>query len=215
MSLPPPRAHAQPLRQQPIAGEYGGSVAAGWRQLTVWGRAWRVAAGMLAALVAGRALRNLIVWQWLGNGYYRPGLATLIISLLLPVLVCAALAAVLQRWLARFQPLTQVALFGASACVGAVLLNALLWSPMLLSGASQGTGGCGATGACFEQFWQMTVLFAGRSLPILIVAALGYGLALASLAPRGRWLALAAAVVAALLGAWAVVGTLVRAGGAG
>lgn len=213
MSLPQPRVRSLPLRQQLIVGN---SLAARWRQLTLGARVWRVAAGALTALVAVKALYDLIVWQWLGNGYFLPGWVTLVTSLLLPTLLCAALAAGLQRWLSRFQPLTQVALFGASAYVGAVLLNVMLWSPMLFSGASQGTGdGCGAAGDCFQQFWQIALLLGGLSLPYLFVAVLGYGLALASLAPRGRWIALAAAVVATLLGTWAVVGTLVRAGGAG
>lgn len=186
MALPQPRAHAQQSEQRPLAGESGGDLAARWRQLTLWARVWRIAAGTLVALVAWQALNHLIVWQWLGNGYFRPGLLTLVISLLVPTLLYAALAAVLQRWLVRFRPIAQVGLFGASAYVGAALLYAVLLSPTLLAGVTPA-----------------------------IIAALGYGLALASRAPRGRWITLAAAVLATLLAAWAVVGTLVRAGSAG
>lgn len=186
MALPKPRAHPQQPGQRPLAGGYGGDLAARWRQLTLWASVWRVAAGTLVAVVTGQALNHLIVWQWLGSGYFRPGLLTLVVSLLLPTLFYAALAAVLHRWLARFRPLAQVGLFGASAYVGVVLLWAVLLSPTLLSGVNPG-----------------------------IFAALGYGLALASVAPRGRWIAIAAAVLAMLLAAWAVVGTLVRAGSAG
>ncbi|GAA1318996.1 hypothetical protein ACFSWE_06655 [Leucobacter albus] len=199
-----------PIGASPIAGK--------WRQRPLWGRLWRIALFTLVAVVIWQALNHLIVWQWLHNGYFRPGLSSLIVSLALPTLYYTALAAVLQRWLVRFGPVAQALVFGGCAVAVAALFDALIWLPALSATLGQfAAGECGTGGTavgCAEAVAHSLRAMLDGLLRVFAISSFGYGLALASLSARARWVYVVAIGVAAVLAALAIAGTLARANGA-
>lgn len=84
-------------------------------------------------------------------------------------------------WLTRFVPFTQSLLFGLLSYVSANVIAAVLAIVDAL-----GNPHCGSEPSCTE-YTANTIMFVGFVfLPLILVATIGYGLALATVTPSGR-----------------------------
>lgn len=156
-----------------------------WLTTSRWGKTWRVWLCVLAVWVSWLAIANLIIGGG-GNGAYGlPDIGYTIGLTLVPPTFCAALAAVSQRWLTRFVPFTQSLLFGVLAYAAGLALITLLALVWLASGPACAPGEACAVGIGPELAATVIML-----LPTIILAALGYGVALATVTRRGKRVAL-------------------------
>lgn len=163
-----------------------------WHAASRWSKSWRVALGVLATWLIA-ALLSLLLFADGRIEYFAPSWLAAMPLLLLPPILCAVLAAVLQGWLKRYLPVSQSLLFGLVAYAVAVAITSL---------ASLGwraeAWGCTPGAPCLDGFWQQASFTALALLPGVLVAALGYLLAMGSVTRVGKWV-LASALGAALL----------------
>ncbi|UTX51896.1 hypothetical protein [Leucobacter aridicollis] len=137
------------------------------------------------------AAYTLCVWGiWIGANLILlgPGQGFWVISspsfalaaLLFPPVFFAAVAAAMQPWLTQFVPFTQSLLFGGAAYVAAVLLVAIVSVVEAI-----GSEPCPPGDVCAPGVWFNIGVSAFMFLPAILIAGIGYGLALASVTPRG------------------------------
>lgn len=170
-----------------------------WLTTPVGSKALRVGLCVLAAWSIAFVFNTLLTGA--GNGeYFLPSMVWVISVLLAPALLCTALAAVSQRWLTRFVPFTQSLLFGLLSYVTA---NAIAAAISIVD--ALGDPSCGGEISCTEHTANAIMFFGFVFLPLILVATIGYGLALATVTPSGRrvraWLVGATAFSGLVLGA--------------
>ena len=162
------------LEQRPIADAHP------WLTTPVGSKALRVGLCVLATWSIAFVINTLLTGAGQGE-YFLPSMGWLLGVLLVPAILCAALAAVSQRWLTRVVPFTQSLLFGLLSYVSANVIAAVLAIVDAL-----GNPHCGSESSCTE-YTANTIMFVGFVfLPLILVATIGYGLALATVTPSGR-----------------------------
>ncbi|KAM9862223.1 hypothetical protein ACI1US_01832 [Leucobacter sp. BZR 635] len=147
-----------------------------WLRTTLWSKVWRVALCVLFVWIIWVIVNALVLGQGRAD-YFFPSLGYAAFVLAAPPLGCAALAAVTQRVLTEYVPFTQSLLFGAMSYAAGLAL--VILTLLFVPGAAAGDG------------WGQLMFLAVVLLPAVLVAGLGYGLALATVTERGprvlRW----------------------------
>ncbi|KAM9865315.1 hypothetical protein ACIFOC_01846 [Leucobacter aridicollis] len=167
------------------------------------------------------AAYTLCVWAiWIGvslillgpgQGFWAissPGFALAMLAV--PPVFIAVVAAALQRWLTQLVPFTQSLLFGGATYVAAVLAAAVT-SLVAAIGAEP----CPPGDACAPGVWFDIGVAAFMFLPVILIAGIGYGLALASVTARGTQVfvgALAATLLVAVAVAVTAIAPLIGGG---
>jgi hypothetical protein len=160
-----------------------------WLARSRWGIAWRAALG---AIVAGLGVVLAITLFGLLGGDPVPETTLNLVWFGAPqLLVLTATAAVLGPWLRRYYPFTQALLFSGIALAAAFVLAVVIEALARVVDPS-------VWGAGFF----LVLLFAG--FPFFLTGAVGYGLAIWSVTPRGArvfW-PLLAGVILLFAGCW-------------
>lgn len=181
--------HTTADKQQRMAPDYGyrpTEDAHPWLTTPLGSKTLRVGLCVLAAWSIAFAFNTLLVGAGRGE-YFLPSIGWVISVLLVPALLCAALAAVSQRWLTRFVPFTQSLLFGLLSYLAAnVIAAAFAIVSAFSTNSTTINSNCGSETSCTEAIANDIMFFGFVFLPLILVAAIGYGLALATVTPQGR-----------------------------